>query len=227
MFLFHRIDDVYACRPDLMAVLDTFVRAHVPVIVGVIPRRLTADMGAYLAANPGIIVYQHGLEHKSYAQPELGETDRDEFPASRTRADVKAALLASRALIETAVQRPVTGYIQPWNATAAQTLDVLAELGFTSVSTRRRHTVHPRLAALPVTVDTLSGYTPPKARPAAEIAALIAADRNARQPTGLVYHIKDLRPEDLDGYAHVIAQTASQVATPDTLAAFIAANRSR
>jgi peptidoglycan/xylan/chitin deacetylase (PgdA/CDA1 family) len=227
MFLFHRIDDVYACRPDLMAVLDAFVRARVMVIVGVIPRRLTAEMGAYLAAHPGIVVYQHGLEHKSYARHELGETDRDEFPGSRSRADVTAALTEGRALIEAAVGRPVTGYIPPWNATAVQTLDVLAELGFTCISTRRRHIAHLQLAALPVTVDTLSGYTPPKARTAAEIATLVATDRNARHPTSLVYHIKDLRPQDLDGYARVIAQTAWQVATPDTLAAFIAANRSR
>ena len=67
MFVFHRIDDVYAQRHDLMRILALFERLDIPAILGVIPARLTAEMDAYLAVRPLFTVFQHGVAHKNYA----------------------------------------------------------------------------------------------------------------------------------------------------------------
>jgi peptidoglycan/xylan/chitin deacetylase (PgdA/CDA1 family) len=190
MFVFHRIDDVYATRPDLMRILAAFERHQVPVILGVIPRRLTSEMALYLAARPLFAIYQHGVEHKSYAGPEA----KDEFPESRARTEVATLLAEGRARLESSIGRRVTGYIPPWNLTAPATLEILAAQGFTHVSAKRTYGHGVRLASLPIAIDTLSSYAPPRARSCDEILALIGGEQRKapRAPVGLVYHIKDL-----------------------------------
>lgn len=209
MFVFHRIDDVYACRPDLMQVLAATESAGVPTILGVIPQRLTAEMAAYLSARPHFVIYQHGVDHKSRAV----SGSKDEFPATRDRSDVAASLAEGHAALVRAVGRPVHGYIPPWNVTAPATLEILATLGFTHISAKRTYGPGVRLAALPIAVDTLSSYAPPTARSADAVMQLIAQERRRAPavPVGLVYHIKDLPDDQLAGIVQVIERSAAFV----------------
>ncbi len=218
MFVFHRIDDVYACRPDLMRILAAFERTCVPVILGVIPRRLTAEMAVYLAERPLFAIYQHGVEHKSYA----ASGSKDEFPDTREPAEVARLIVEGRTQIEVAIRRKVAGYIPPWNVTARSTLDILAAQGFTHVSAKRAYGADVKLTSLPVVIDTLSNYAPPTARPAQAIIALIADARKhrPRTPVGLVYHIKDLDEPQLAELELLIELTAPMAPSPDVWRVF-------
>jgi hypothetical protein len=207
MFVFHRVDDVYACRPDLMRILAAMEAAAVPAILGVIPQRLTAEMADYLRARPQFAVYQHGVEHKSHAQ----HGSKDEFPATRPRADVARLLAEGRTRIATAIGRPVTGYIPPWNITARPTYEILAEQGFTHVSCKGTAHRDFKFKEVPAAIDTLTNYAPLVARTPGEIQSLITAERQRtpRAPIGVIYHIKDLGEPAMAGLETVIADTAA------------------
>jgi hypothetical protein len=221
MFVFHRVDDVYACRPDLMRILAAMEAARVPAILGVIPQRLTTEMADYLRDRPTFAIYQHGVEHKNHAV----SGGKDEFPATRPRAEVAALVADGHTRLQTAIGRRVTGYIPPWNVTAQPTLEILIAQGFTHISAKRAHGADVKLASLPVTIDTLSNYAPPTARAPAEIQALITAERKRapKTPIGLVYHIKDLSGAELAGLETLIAATAAMVPHPEVWQSFAGA----
>jgi Uncharacterized protein conserved in bacteria (DUF2334) len=218
MFVFHRIDDVYACRPDLMRILATFERMRVPVILGVIPRRLTTEMSTYLSERPLFAIFQHGVEHKNHAL----SGSKDEFPDTREPVEVARLIAEGRAQLESAIGRRVTGYIPPWNVTARSTLEILAAQGFTHVSAKRAYGAHVKLTSLPISIDTLSNYAPPTARSAQEIIALIAAvqKQSPRTPVGLVYHIKDLSEPQMADLELMIEQTAPLAPAPEAWRGF-------
>jgi hypothetical protein len=221
MFVFHRVDDVYACRLDLMRILGALETARVPALLGVIPQRLTAEMADYLRARPQFAVYQHGVEHKSHAQ----SGSKDEFPATRPRADVARLIAEGRARIAAGIGRPVAGYIPPWNITARQTFEILAEQGFTHVSCKGSAHQDLKFKELPAAIDTLSNYAPLVARTPGEIHSLITAERQRAPltPIGLVYHIKDLGEVAMAGLETVIADTAAMAPTAEAWLEFAGA----
>jgi hypothetical protein len=218
MFVFHRVDDVYACRPDLMRILAAMETARVPALLGVIPQRLTAEMAAYLRARPQFAVYQHGVEHKSHAV----SGSKDEFPATRPRADVARLLAEGRMRIATGIGRAVTGYIPPWNITARQTYEVLAEQSFTHVSCKGTAHRDFKFNELLAVIDTLASYAPLVTRTPGEIRSLIAAERQRapQTPIGLIYHIKDLGEPAMAGLETVVADTAAMAPTAEAWRAF-------
>jgi hypothetical protein len=188
MPIFHRIDDIYACRPDLMQILALFERLGLPAILGVIPKRLTPEMSAYLAQRHQFLIYQHGQEHKNYA----ASGRKDEFPASRTFDDILANVATGRRSIEAAIGRPVNGYIPPWNTASVPLIKAITQLGFTHVSANRSAVIPAPLAHLPCAVDTLESYTPVRVRSSADTIDQLRGARQDGDVTGVVHHIKNL-----------------------------------
>ena len=219
MFVFHRIDDVYAQRHDLMRILALFERLDIPAILGVIPARLTAEMAAYLAVRPLFTVFQHGVAHKNYA----ATGRKDEFPDTRPVDDVARLVADGRRRLEDGIGRLVTGYIPPWNTASASLLSALATLDFTHISAGRSAVVLGALKTLPIALDSLDSYAPPTAKPAtATIAELEVALPN-RSPVGIVYHIKDLSKADMVEIESVIRWSARHAPMPRPWSQFVGA----
>jgi hypothetical protein len=202
MKVLHRIDDVYACRPDLMRVLACCERYDVPAILGVIPKRLTADMAIYLAMRQRFAVYQHGHEHRSWST----SGRKDEFPATRDAADIEIGIRTGRQLVETAIGRPVNGYIPPWNTASAPLVKVLIALGFTHVSANHSASIPAPLIHRPCHVDALESYAPVKARSAEGLIRHVETEVQSGEPVVcIVHHIKDLGEQGMRDAEAVIA----------------------
>ena len=115
MFVFHRIDDVYAKRPDLLRILAVFERLELPVMLGVIPLRVTSDMAAYLSVRSLFTVFQHGASHKNlHARWPQGRV-----PATRPDDETLRLVAEGRRRLEDDIGRVVSGYIPPWNTVSA------------------------------------------------------------------------------------------------------------
>jgi hypothetical protein len=203
--IFHRVDDVYACRPDLMRILAAFEHWNLTAIVAVIPKRLTAEMAVFLAARPQFLVYQHGHEHRNHAL--AGR--KDEFPSSRDLSDVVTIVATGRKLIERAVGRPINGYVPPWNTASTVLVEALIQLRFTHVSANRSAAIPSPLVHRPYAVDTLESYAPVRVRPAAETIEHLEAARQCGATAGVVHHIKDLGEQGMRDVEAVIAWSSA------------------
>lgn len=188
MFVFHRIDDVYAKRLDLMRILTLFERLDLPVILGVIPSRVTSEMASYLSVRSLFTVYQHGASHKNHSV----DGRKDEFPVTRPDEETLRLIAEGRRRLEDDIGRVVSGYIPPWNTVSDGLLRALTTLNFTHLSAGRSTPAASQLQVLPVSVDTLASYAPPTAKAAAVTIADIERVLPRQKTVGVVYHIKDL-----------------------------------
>jgi hypothetical protein len=204
--VFHRIDDVYACRPDLMRILAGCERLGLAALLAVIPRRLTPEMAGYLSSRPQFAIYQHGSEHKSNAL----SGRKDEFPSSREFADIVTGVATGRALIEAAIGRPVNGYVPPWNTASPPLLKALTLLGFTHISANRSAVIPDTLVHRPFMVDTLESYTPIRVQAAEVTIAQIEAKGRQGRAVGVVHHIKDLGEPGLQAIETVMNWSVSR-----------------
>lgn len=219
MFVFHRIDDVYATRLDLMRVLALFERLELPVILGVIPARLTREMANHLAVRPMFTIFQHGVAHKNY----VADGRKDEFPTSRPDDDTRQQIAEGRRRLEDDIGRLVSGYIPPWNTVSDGLLRALAALNFTHISAGRSAFPAGPLQTLPIAVDPLSSYAPPTARPATSTIADIETVLPRQKSVGVIYHIKDLPDAGLAEFETVIRWSQRHVPPPTTWRMFVGA----
>ena len=177
-----RDDDAGRHDARLLALLDRFAAAALPLDVAVIPALLQPPLAAELRsrAGPALRLHQHGFAHVDH-EP---SGRRCEFGAARSPAAQRRDIVAGRerlaALLGDAVD-PV--FTPPWNRCTMDTGRSLAELGFAVLSRESRAAPLriPGLREVPVHVDWVR-LAPHAA--AERLAAAIGAGEHA----GVMFH---------------------------------------
>jgi peptidoglycan/xylan/chitin deacetylase (PgdA/CDA1 family) len=148
--VFFRDDDAGWDDAGLYALLDRFDEHGLPVDVAVIPRALGSELADHLLKR-GAAVHQHGYAHVSHER----QGRSCEFGASRAPADMRADIVAGRALLDELLGDALLPiFTPPWNRCSAAAGSVLQRLGL--VLSRDRGALPlevPGLAELPIDVD--------------------------------------------------------------------------
>lgn len=142
-----RLDDPSATSNQEVEarILDSLARHGLCASFAVIPFRGTQEAPLPLtraraqlmreAAASGVLdIALHGHAHRDVA----GGGRPSEFSGVPT-AQQRRLLEQGRALLENVFERPVTGFVPPWNSFDAATLDALESLGFNHVSSNLAH----------------------------------------------------------------------------------------
>ncbi len=192
--LWWRDDD--AVRPtaalDRLAALSA--KLGLPVHLAVIPAQATPELAAYCAANPQLVPVVHGWAHQNNAP--AGEK-KAEFgaprPAQTTLADARQGLETLQALFGNAL-RPM--FVPPWNRIGQDTVQGLAGLGYSALSTfkpREAAGAAPGLIQINTHLDPIAWKTTRSLVPPQElilqVARQLADRREGRADNGEPYGI--------------------------------------
>lgn len=221
--VFFRDDDAGWGDDRLVALLDRFDAAGLPVDVAVIPAALTPALARELAARAaagGARLHQHGFAHVNH-EP-AGR--KCEFGEARCEADQAADVAAGRRLLLDALGDLVDPvFTPPWNRCTPATAAALAGQGFEVLSRDdgARRFGRPGLAEVPVTVDWF-GHRKGVRWDRDELARRLAAAVAAGGPVGVMLHhavTDDAEREAVaDLLAVVAAAAAAGTARPATIA---------
>ncbi|MDQ0469363.1 polysaccharide deacetylase family protein [Labrys wisconsinensis] len=214
--LFHRIDDIYRCYDELMGVLDQFVERGMHCLLAVIPGKLTPEMASYIRRNGNFSVFQHGVLHANRGTP----ARRDEFPADIARETMTAELQGGKLRLEDMLGSRVEGYVPPWNFTSGPALQVLEGLGFRYLSAGNA-VLPTALRTLPARVDTLASYRPVRVAPVEHVEKHLRKEVAARGTAGLLYHVKDIPPDEMPWLGNVIRRAAPLTVPPGLWPVFL------
>lgn len=180
--LFFRLDDIGRADRTTFQVIECLESLDHPYILAVIPDALGWRMKRFLRTKYNAVVFQHGVNHKNKAGPNLP----DEFPSECGRNQIEAAIRRGRRSIQRALEREVFGYVPPWNRVSEVALRVLEDEGFRVLSADSISTT--TLYQLPVSVDVYSGYRPITVRSNLEIGADIARCLQTSPLAGVMLH---------------------------------------
>ena len=131
--LWLRDDDAITPTHALDRLHELSEATGVAVHLAVVPRGATPALGAYVSATPNFIPMVHGFAHQSHA-PE--DEKKAEFGAHRPlparMADARAGLARLSSVFGPSL---VAAFVPPWNRTAPDMGDALADAGFVMLST--------------------------------------------------------------------------------------------
>jgi peptidoglycan/xylan/chitin deacetylase (PgdA/CDA1 family) len=211
--VFFRDDDVDEDEPTLRRLLDLFAKKNVPVILGVIPAKLTDECVHLLSQfTAAIEIVQHGWQHVNH---EL--TGRKcEFGSSRSFDEQLADIAQGQARMYEAFGRQwFPAFVPPWNRCTSDTYQVLEQLGFRVLS--QLHTEAPPLDGfsfreISVTLDLYRWKDGATLKPQAELLQSIAQQLSQPLPIGIMLHHKVMNDEAflfLDQLLTVLQQSSS------------------
>ncbi len=205
-----RDDDAGRPDPALGRLLGLAADLGLPLGLAVVPAWLTTDVAAQIMAAPdAVVVLQHGFAHANHER-DLPAGERKVRPAecgaARHLSVVLGEVHAGRERLGLALaNRLVPVFVPPWNRIAPAVLSALPGLGYRAVST-----FGPRIAAEPAPgLQQLNCHADPIAwREAKRFLGSKATlerlrghlvDRregraDAREPTGLLTHHRDMTP---------------------------------
>jgi len=194
--VFFRDDDVDEDEPTLRRLLDLFAGKNVPVILGVIPAKLTDEAVSLLAKfSDSIEIVQHGWQHANH---EL--TGRKcEFGHSRSFNEQFKDIARGQAQMHEAFGHDwFPAFIPPWNRCTAQTHQVLDQLGFRVLS--QLHSVTSPLTGfsfqeMSVTLDLFRWKDGATLKPQEELLQAIVQQLSPSQPIGIMLHHKVMNDE--------------------------------
>jgi hypothetical protein len=203
---FFRDDDVGWGDERLWSLLDLFGERGLPIDLAVIPAAVSGATAAALSSrmrsDGGVGLHQHGLAHADHEVEER----KCEFGSSRGRAAQRADIARGRGLIHDlfgAAADPI--FTPPWNRCTADTGLCLAELGFRALSREWRATplAIAGLVELPVRVDWFARRKRQRITKG-ELARLLVAAVEAREPVGIMFHHADMDAEERAGAAELL-----------------------
>lgn len=195
--LWWRDDDAVRPTAELDRLNTLSGRLGLPVHLAVIPAGATPELAAVCASAPQLIPVVHGWAHRNNAP--AGEK-KAEFgahrPAEETLADAKRGLETLRAVFGDAVQ-PL--FVPPWNRIGRGTVQGLAGLGYSALSTfkpRKAAEAAPGLVQINTHLDPIAWKTRRALVPPQQLIAQVTgqlADRREgradnREPYGLLTH---------------------------------------
>jgi peptidoglycan/xylan/chitin deacetylase (PgdA/CDA1 family) len=194
--VFFRDDDVDEDEPTLRRLLELFAQKNVPVILGVIPARLTNDGIQRLAQFPMTIeIVQHGWQHVNH---EL--TGRKcEFGNSRSFAEQLADIAQGQTRMREAFDDNwFPAFIPPWNRCTPPTCQALDQLGFHVLSQLHRDAA-PRTGfsfqEISVTLDLFRWKDGARLRPQEELFEALSQQLAQPPPIGILLHHKVMHDE--------------------------------
>ena len=193
--VFFRDDDVDEDEATLRRLLTLFAQKNVPIILGVIPARLTNECTHLLSQFSSCVeIVQHGWQHVNH---EL--TGRKcEFGNSRSFDEQYADLARGQARMHEAFgDHWFPAFIPPWNRCTTQTHQALDQLGFCVVSQLRKG---PTLTGfswqeISVTIDLFDWKNGATLKPEEELLMKIIAQLTEPQPLGIMLHHKVMNDE--------------------------------
>lgn len=194
--VFFRDDDVDEDEATLRRMLDLFARKNVPVILGVIPARLTeAGVKLLNQFSTSIELVQHGWQHTNH---EL--VDRKcEFGSSRSFDEQLADIACGQARMNEAFGNHwFPAFIPPWNRCTAQTHQALDHLGFRVLS-QLHNNASPitgfSFREISVTLDLFRWKDGAMLKPPEEILQSLMQQLAQPHPVGIMLHHKVMNDE--------------------------------
>lgn len=187
--LFFRDDDVDEDEPTLRRLLNLFAQKNVPLILGVIPAKLTDECVGLLAQFSSLELVQHGWQHVNH---ELAGR-KCEFGASRSFDEQYADLARGQAsMYEAFGNQWFPAFIPPWNRCTATTHQALDQLGFRVLSQLRKDSPLAGFSwqEISVTLDLFRWKDGATLKPTDELLGQIAAQCTQPQPIGIMLHHK-------------------------------------
>jgi hypothetical protein len=131
--LWWRDDDAAALTPALERLLGLQAELEVPLALAVIPDRMAPALVARLSGCMGVLVLQHGSQHRNYAGAGEGAWELgDHRPLERVVEDLAAG---QRRLAEAFGASFLPVLAPPWNRISAKVARRLPELGFVGLTT--------------------------------------------------------------------------------------------
>ena len=130
--------------------LDALSReTEVPVSIAVIPTGLSTSLPRYLSQRENFIALQHGYSHRSYATP---EKKKIELGGERSSDEIQVEITEGRLqLSKTFGEQFLPVMVPPWNRIESRIFPLLADVGFSGVSTMwARESAHPYKGLLQV-----------------------------------------------------------------------------
>ncbi|HEX4947676.1 MAG TPA: DUF2334 domain-containing protein [Blastocatellia bacterium] len=188
--VFFRDDDVDEDEPTLRRLLQLFAQKNVPVILGVIPARLTGECVELLAHfSTSIEIVQHGWQHVNH---EL--TGRKcEFGSSRNFEEQVGDIARGQVQMNEAFGNNwFPAFIPPWNRCTAQTHQALEQLGFRVLSQLRKDAPITGFSfqEISVTLDLFTWKDGATLKPQEELLQEMIEQLSQPQPIGIMLHHK-------------------------------------
>lgn len=195
MDVFFRDDDVDEEEVTLRRLLNLFAARNVPIVLGVIPARLTTAGIELLQQFSGSIeLVQHGWQHVNH---EL--TGRKcEFGISRSFAEQFDDLSRGQARMNEAFgQQWFPAFIPPWNRCTTVTEQALQQLGFRVLSKlhEKDSSACASLPEISVTLDVYRWKDGAQLKPTAELWQAIAEQIQQDLRIGIMLHHKVMGDE--------------------------------
>ena len=193
--VFFRNDDVDEDEATLRRLLSLFAANNIPVILGVIPARLTtAGIELLQQFSASIELVQHGWQHVNHEM-----TGRKcEFGASRSFAEQFDDLSRGQARMDEAFGAQwFPAFIPPWNRCTAITEQALRQLGFRVLSKLREKesgAIVP-LREISVTLDLYRWKEGAQLKSAAEILSDLTQQIQHGSVIGIMLHHKVMTEE--------------------------------
>lgn len=199
--VFFRADDIAAPGKNFTTMAQSFVRHGQACCMAVVPAWMTEGRWRSLSCvceHSRLFCWgMHGWRHVNY-EPE-GKKKR-EFGGARPAKEKAADLKKGRDKLAGILGRDFTPvFTPPWNRVDADSLETLAELGFTGVS--RTIGASPDLSPLPDFPICPDLHTRKEADPGAAVTALVEEIRKAARtggPVGFMLHHQRMNESALD-----------------------------
>lgn len=207
--VFFRDDDVDEDEATLQQLLAVFAERKLPLVLGVIPARLTTDCIALLQPfSASVELVQHGWQHVNHEA-----TGRKcEFGASRSFAQQLDDLVRGQARMNEAFgEQWFPAFIPPWNRCTAVTERALQQLGFQVISKLREDEAATLLPEISVTLDLFRWKAGAQLKPAAELWQAIAQQIQPGRPLGIMLHHK-VMAEDAFAFLEQLLNELQQAA---------------
>ena len=209
--VFFRDDDVDEDEATLRRLLKLFAARQVPLVLGVIPARLsTACIALLQPFSASVELVQHGWQHVNHET-----TDRKcEFGASRSWAEQRDDLSRGQARMNEAFGKQwFPAFIPPWNRCTEVTEQALRQLGF-QVLSKLHESEAKAIATLPelsVTLDLFRWKAGAQLKPVAELWQAITQQIQQGRPLGIMLHHK-VMAEDAFAFLEQLLDELQQAA---------------
>lgn len=191
--VFFRDDDIDEDEATLRRLLQLFAARNIPLVLGVIPARLTTDCIALLQSFSATIeLVQHGWQHVNHET-----SDRKcEFGPSRSFAEQLDDLSRGQSRMNEAFGAHwFPAFIPPWNRCTEVTEQALRQLGFQVLSKLREPHTTTHLPEISVTLDLFRWKDGAQLKPAAELWRSLAQQIQSGHPLGIMLHHKVMADE--------------------------------
>ena len=155
MKIFHRIDDICEFTEEYIKIIDYFEHNTKEYILAAIPSKFSSQWYHLIYKLKHGLVFQHGYEH-------INRVDSgwcDEFPDNMNVKEKRFLLKSGKDKLENILNKPILGYVPPWNNASQEFMHLLYEFGFRIYSAQENNT-NKFLENKDICIDIVDKYLP-------------------------------------------------------------------